>query len=578
MRCSNWICVLALLMIAGVVQADWPVDDQKPLQTVGTDFELADGPAWDGAGSLYIPDVKGATLYRKWWKQPKAVPWIKDAGRISASFYNHGQLYLSDNGNARIGILRGKKIETLLQLEADERPNDLVVDNAGGVYVTLTKQGQVIYINTDGERSVAVDGIKTPNGIILSPDEKTLYVSAYVPKKIMAYNVTSPGTTDKEREFAFMDDGPEKGADGMSIDRAGNVYCAGATSVWIWSPSGKELAQITTPTRPINCTFGGNTMDQLFITCFGGVYMQPMLVTGRPVQPPSTPKLQPPGNQNRPSTAIPESMEFRPDVVYAEYGERKLLMDLFLPSSSSTKATEAKPSHAIVLVHGGGWLKGDKTKFRALAIEIAKQGFVVASIEYRLGREAAFPAGMHDCSAAVRYLRAHSEVLNINKDQIGAVGGSAGGHLVGLMATGSHLAELQGEGGNSDQSSRIQAAIVMAGPMEMTTGSVAERSRTSAQSNANAWLRKTVDEAPELYKLADAHVHISKESAPILFMVGEHDNPARNAPSREKLKAAGVWTDVNVYKDGKHGCWNQKPWIHAMAADMGKFFRERFEK
>jgi alpha-beta hydrolase superfamily lysophospholipase len=77
------------------------------------------------------------------------------------------------------------------------------------------------------------------------------------------------------------------------------------------------------------------------------------------------------------------------------------------------------------------------------------------------------------------------------------------------------------------------------------------------------------------YELADAHCHISSDDSPILFMVGEHDKPERNQASREKLKAAGVWTDVIVYKNGKHGCWNQLPWLTEMAEDMDLFFQEQ---
>ena len=116
----------------------------------------------------------------------------------------------------------------------------------------------------------------------------------------------------------------------------------------------------------------------------------------------------------------------------------------------------------------------------------------------------------------------------------------------------------------------------MAGPMEMITGSVAERSRKDpTRSNSNKWLGKTVDEAPELYRLADAHVHLSENDPPILFMVGEHDKPERNARSREKLKSLGIFSDIRIYKDGKHGCWNQLPWFDDMVDDMDTFFREQ---
>lgn len=568
--------VLAFLTFTTLVHgsqlfAESPIDRAVELQEVATEFGLCDGPAWNDRGALFIPDVKGQTLYQYFARQNKLVPLLKDAGRFSASYFNHGQLYVSDNGRARIAILDGKKLKTVAQLDEDEkptkRPNDLVVDHDGGIYVTMTRQNQVYYISPQGEVSIAVDNIETPNGIGLSPDEQTLYVSAYVPKQVWSYRIDSPGKASEGKLFASMKPGPDKGADGMTLDRAGNVYCTGPESVYIWSPSGELLDELKTPTRPINCAFGDQDLRSLYITCFGGLYKQRTKVSGKPPHPPSAKKLQAGGS--RPATSIPASVKADLDVPYATYGTRKLLLDLFRPDS------QEKELPAIVVVHGGGWLNGDKTKFRALAIELANRGYVTAAIEYRLGGEALFPAGIHDCNAAVRFLRAHAREYGIDPQRIGAVGGSAGGHLVGLMATGWQNKDLQGNGGWPDRTSRLQAAIVMAGPMEMTTGSVAERSINNPnQSNSNKWLGKTIKEAPELYALADAHLHISQESSPILFMVGEHDKPERNALSREKLKENGVWTGVKVYKDGKHGCWNQLPWFNDMVEDMDQFFQQ----
>jgi hypothetical protein len=105
---------------------------------------------------------------------------------------------------------------------------------------------------------------------------------------------------------------------------------------------------------------------------------------------------------------------------------------------------------------------------------------------------------------------------------------------------------------------------------------VADRYRNQPKvSNSNKWLGKTIDEALDLYRLADAHVHISEGDSPILFMVGEHVKPERNAASRKKLKAHGIFSDVNIYKNGKHGCWNRLPWFKTMADDMDAFFHEQ---
>jgi acetyl esterase/lipase len=225
-----------------------------------------------------------------------------------------------------------------------------------------------------------------------------------------------------------------------------------------------------------------------------------------------------------------------------------------------------------VVVHGGGWLNGDKSKFRPLAQTLAARGYVTAAVEYRLGGEAKFPAGIQDCNTAVRWLRSAGKKYRIDPKRIAAVGGSAGGHLVGLMAAAPHIEKFQGDGGNPSISSALQAAVVMAGPLELATGSVAERSRKQPEkSNANQWFGKTIDEAPELYRQASPFTHISRTSPPMLFMTGEFDRPERNRATRDKLRGFGITTDILVYKQGKHGCWNQHPWFQPMVEDIDRF-------
>lgn len=273
------------------------------------------------------------------------------------------------------------------------------------------------------------------------------------------------------------------------------------------------------------------------------------------------------GAKGKPATELPNDLTETLNVVYANAGKRELHLDLFAPKNK----TESLP--AIVVVHGGGWLNGNKTKFRAMAIALAKRGYVTAAVEYRLGGEAKFPAGIQDCNSAVRYLRANAKKHGIDPKRIGAVGGSAGGHLVGLMATAPHVKEFQANG-NLDQTSNLQAAIVLAGPLELATGPVAEKSRKNPKnSNANKWLGKTIDEAPDLYKKASPFTHVSKSTPPILFMAGDKDHPERNSATRAKLKQLNVPTGIVIVKDGNHGCWNREPFFSVMVEEMDRFFR-----
>ena len=93
-----------------------------------------------------------------------------------------------------------------------------------------------------------------------------------------------------------MDDGlPDlKGADGMCVDRAGNIYCAGPKDIWIWNADGKLVDKIACPERAVNCAFGGPNLQELYLAGFGGVHMQKMKVAGFLLSlPPNGPKILP---------------------------------------------------------------------------------------------------------------------------------------------------------------------------------------------------------------------------------------------------------------------------------------------
>lgn len=100
---------ILLLLVASLPNlATAQVDLSSELETIATEFGLADGPPWDGSGSLYIPDVTGGRLLRYYAKTDKMEVVLPQADRISASFFNHGKLFLSDNGASRIARLAGK--------------------------------------------------------------------------------------------------------------------------------------------------------------------------------------------------------------------------------------------------------------------------------------------------------------------------------------------------------------------------------------------------------------------------------------------------------------------------------------
>lgn len=159
--------------------------------------------------------------------------------------------------------------------------------------------------------------------------------------------------------------------------------------------------------------------------------------------------------------AEPLAVDVKTNVEYGQAGGEKLLLDLSLPPKAD------KPRPGLVFIHGGGWAGGKKEDFAGLAKDFAADGYVVANIDYRLAPKHYFPAQVEDCKCAVRWMRAHAEELGLDPQRIGAIGGSAGGHLalmLGVMDSGDGL---EGDGGWPDQSSKVQAVVNYVGPSDL---------------------------------------------------------------------------------------------------------------
>ncbi len=157
----------------------------------------------------------------------------------------------------------------------------------------------------------------------------------------------------------------------------------------------------------------------------------------------------------------PLAVAIKTDVEYGKVGEEKLLLDLASPPKGG------QPRPGLIFIHGGGWAGGKKEDFTGLAKDFAAEGFVAVSVNYRLAPKHVFPAQVEDCKCAVRWMRAHAEELGLDPQRIGAIGGSAGGHLalmLGVMDSGDGL---EGDGGWGDQSSKVQAVVNYVGPSDL---------------------------------------------------------------------------------------------------------------
>lgn len=275
--------------------------------------------------------------------------------------------------------------------------------------------------------------------------------------------------------------------------------------------------------------------------------------------------------QNEPlPSAPPDSVKAELNLTYGNTPEQELKLDLYRPKSEAVLP-------ACVLVHGGGWVNGDKEKFTPLAFTLAERGYVVANVEYRLAGAAKYPAGVQDCLLAVRWLRANAKRFGVDPKRIGTWGGSAGGHIVGMMA-GQLPKERFVTGDLQDVSSAVQATCIMAGPTDLTNGKFIENLRKSGEkSNSFAWFGKLYDDAPELYREASPVTHFTDKTGPVLFLTGDLDNPDRDAAGLEKLQSLGVPTKQVLIEGGKHGCWMRHPWFTPCVDAVDAWFKEHLK-
>lgn len=238
------------------------------------------------------------------------------------------------------------------------------------------------------------------------------------------------------------------------------------------------------------------------------------------------------------------------NITYAEVNQHRLLLDLYLP-------TEVKNPPLVVWVHGGAWRRGSKASMPLIAL--VKSGWAVASVDYRLSPTAKFPAQIHDCKAAIRFLRASREKYGINTKRIAVAGSSAGGHLAALIGVTNHHKDLEGTvGEHLDQSSNVQAIVDYYGPTNFMT--ILKQSTPHGLSvrvpALELLLGAQPETQPELARLASAVFHVDPKDPPLLLIHGDQDPQVPINQSHElhgKYKDLKLPVRFEVVHGGFHG-------------------------
>lgn len=258
---------------------------------------------------------------------------------------------------------------------------------------------------------------------------------------------------------------------------------------------------------------------------------------------------KPPQEKKQPKPFVaPEGVELRRDVEYGTGNSRPLRMHILLP-----KAESKTPRPVVVWIHGGGWQGGHRDSGLPRLLPLVKQGFVGASIEYRLSAEAKFPAQLEDCRTAIRYLRTNAKALNIDPNRIGVWGESAGGHLVALLGTVGAQEKVAAKGPFKGVSSKVQAVCDFCGPIDLAK--LAAQNKNPDNSIARL-LGGPVADKKALAKQANPITHITKDAPPFLIVHGDKDTtvPLEQSELLEAaLKKAGVPVTLYVAKGLGHG-------------------------
>jgi len=291
---------LALTSVVSFAAAAEPIRGIGPageVKKLHAGLMFTEGPAADGQGNLYFSDVAGNKLYKSDSQGELSV--ILDPSN------NTNGLMVNAAGNIVACEMAGRLIEVNPKTKevkalADgyegkrfNAPNDLVIDREGGVYFTdphfrapmpLPQGVRAFYYRDSGGKVSRLGVVETaPNGVILSPDEKTLYVIPSMQAEMLAYPVEAPGKIGAQRTFCTLKQAAGKtagGGDGLTIDNKGNLYITSALGIQVFDPAGKPLGIIELPEQPANCTFGGKDNKTLYVTARTSLYAVPMEATG----------------------------------------------------------------------------------------------------------------------------------------------------------------------------------------------------------------------------------------------------------------------------------------------------------
>lgn len=294
MQATVPICVALCLLAPRAAAADSIVAPDAKLEKVWSEGSFTEGPAYGPGGCVYFSDI-GNRIMRFDPASGKTSVFREPSGRANGlDFDPQGRLVAAEGaagGNRRVTITdKDGKVRLLADRWMGKRfnsPNDATIDKKGRVYVSDPRytgdepreldRESVYRIDPDGTVTRVLADVQKPNGVLLSPDMKTLYVAdsnSSGNRHLLAFDVREEGSVGRKR--LLHDFGKQRGIDGMCADEKGNIYGAAGSGanagVYVFDPNGKQLAFIPTPETPTNCVFGDTDRKTLYVTAGKSLY------------------------------------------------------------------------------------------------------------------------------------------------------------------------------------------------------------------------------------------------------------------------------------------------------------------
>jgi gluconolactonase len=285
---KSFLVLLLLFALCSFVQdkgLSRIIEDGAELEKLADGFLFTEGPSADQQGNVYFTDQPNDRIMV--WKNSGILEtFLQPGGRSNGlSFDKDGNLWACADEKNEIWKIAPDKAIIKFPFRYNEKllngPNDLWISAEGGIFFTdpyykrqwwahpsMPQDIQGVYYITPDMKSITriIDDLKQPNGIVGTPDGKTLYIADIGANKTWKYSVKKDGTVENKQLFC------ELGSDGMTIDTKGNIYLTGK-GVTIFDKNGEKIGNIPVPEGwTANVCFGDKDLKSLFITASKGLY------------------------------------------------------------------------------------------------------------------------------------------------------------------------------------------------------------------------------------------------------------------------------------------------------------------